>query len=71
SGNPAMAQGGMGDVLTGAIVAFLAQKYSSIDAAILACYLHGRAGDSLAKNSIVVSASQVARQIPIEIKQLS
>ncbi|RZK67900.1 MAG: NAD(P)H-hydrate dehydratase [Pedobacter sp.] len=71
TGTPAMAQGGMGDVLTGTLVAFLAQKYPSIDAAILACYVHGSAGDSLAKNSFVVSASQVAKQIPVELKQLS
>jgi len=71
TGNPAMAQGGMGDVLTGITVAFLAQNYSSIDAAILACYIHGRAGDSLAGDKFVVSASEVARQVPIELKQLT
>ncbi|MCZ4225486.1 NAD(P)H-hydrate dehydratase [Pedobacter rhodius] len=70
TGNPAMAQGGMGDVLTGIIAAFLAQKYASTDAAILACYIHGKAGDNLAMDKIVVSASQVAKQIPVEIKHL-
>lgn len=70
TGNPAMAQGGMGDVLTGIIAAFLAQNYSSADAAILACYIHGKAGDGLAEDRIVVSASQVAKRIPIEIKKL-
>ena len=51
TGNPAMAVGGMGDVLTGMIVAFLAQGYRSEEAAILACYIHGETGDVLNKKS--------------------
>ena len=47
TGNPAMAVGGMGDVLTGIIAAFLAQGYSSENAVTIACYLHGLAGDLL------------------------
>lgn len=47
TGNPAMAVGGMGDILTGMIAAFLAQGYPAQNAAILACYLHGKAGDEL------------------------
>ena len=47
TGNPAMASGGMGDVLTGMIAAFLAQGYQAKDAAILACYLHGLIGDEM------------------------
>lgn len=45
TGNPGMATGGMGDVLTGLITGFLAQGYPSTEAAISAAYLHGRAGD--------------------------
>ncbi|MDA3911230.1 MAG: NAD(P)H-hydrate dehydratase [Bacteroidales bacterium] len=45
TGNPGMATGGSGDVLTGMILSFLAQKYSPEDAAIIAVYLHGAAGD--------------------------
>lgn len=70
TGNPAMASGGMGDVLTGIIVALLAQSYSSADAAILGTYLHGKAGDELAKERFTVSASQVALQIPKTMKKL-
>lgn len=47
TGNPAMAVGGMGDVLTGIIAAFLAQGYTSENAATISCYLHGLAGDLL------------------------
>ena len=45
SGNPGMATAGTGDVLTGAIAAWLAQLRDPAAAAALAVYLHGRAGD--------------------------
>src|SRR5690606_1235831 len=45
------ASGGMGDVLTGMLTAFLAQGYAPSDAAVIACYLHGRTGDRLATDS--------------------
>ncbi|GAA4331139.1 NAD(P)H-hydrate dehydratase [Flaviaesturariibacter amylovorans] len=48
TGNPGMARGGSGDVLTGLLGALLAQGYSAADAALLGVYLHGAAGDSAA-----------------------
>ncbi len=48
TGNPALASGGAGDVLTGLIGGFLAQKMAPWDAARLGVYLHGLAGDYLA-----------------------
>ena len=45
TGNPGMAKGGSGDVLTGMIVSLLAQNYSSEDACITGVYLHGLAAD--------------------------
>jgi len=44
-GNPGMATGGSGDVLTGMLTGLLAQKYEPIEAAQLGVYLHGTAGD--------------------------
>ncbi len=49
TGNPGMASGGSGDVLTGIIVSLLAQGYSSKDASIIGVYIHGLSGDK-AKN---------------------
>ena len=45
TGNPALASGGTGDVLTGLIGGFLAQMLSPWDAARLGVYLHGLAAD--------------------------
>ncbi len=45
TGNPGMATGGSGDVLTGILTGLLAQGYAPKDAAILGVYLHGLAGD--------------------------
>ena len=45
SGNPGMATGGTGDVLTGILTGLLAQKYSPHEAAVAGVFLHGLAGD--------------------------
>ncbi|NLE35192.1 MAG: NAD(P)H-hydrate dehydratase [Bacteroidales bacterium] len=45
TGNPGMATGGSGDVLTGMITSLLAQGYEPADAAIAGVYLHGLSGD--------------------------
>jgi len=48
AGNPGMAVGGMGDLLTGVIAALLAQGLAPFDAAATGALLHGLAGDAAA-----------------------
>ncbi len=45
TGNPGMATGGTGDVLTGMISGFLSQNKNPLSACILGVYMHGLAGD--------------------------
>ncbi|MBE0423901.1 MAG: NAD(P)H-hydrate dehydratase [Lutibacter sp.] len=45
TGNPALATGGSGDVLTGMITGIIAQGYEPLNAAVLGVYLHGKTAD--------------------------
>lgn len=51
TGNPGMATGGSGDVLTGILTGLLAQGYSPAETAILGVYLHGLSGDLAVSDS--------------------
>lgn len=72
TGNPGMATGGSGDVLTGIITSLVAQGYNVIDATIIGVYLHGYAGDKAAEmlgyESLI--ASDIIDQIHKFFKEL-
>ncbi len=66
TGNPGMATGGMGDVLTGLIAALWCQNLGAFDAARLGVHLHGLAGDLAAEDLGQVSlvASDLIHYLP-------
>lgn len=65
TGNPGMATGGSGDVLTGMILSLLAQRYEPFQAALTAVFMHGLAGDLAAekKNQESLIASDIIENI--------
>jgi len=71
TGNPGMASGGTGDVLTGMIGSFLAQGYTASQAACLGVYVHGRAGDLAAeeKGEASMIAGDLIEKLPEAIKE--
>ncbi len=66
TGNPGMAKGGTGDVLTGMIAAFIAQGLSAFKAAAWAVYFHGKAGDRAVKKTgqLGLTASDLIEALP-------
>lgn len=72
TGNPGMATGGTGDVLTGILTGLLAQRYSATDAAVLGVFLHGLAGDHAAyeKGMHSLIASDLTEFLPAAYRQL-
>jgi NAD(P)H-hydrate epimerase len=73
SGNPGMATGGMGDVLTGLIGALVGQGLSAFDAARLGVYCHGAAADQCAKQIAPIGylAREVADAVPAALAKAS
>ncbi len=71
TGNPGMASGGMGDVLTGMIAGLVAQGFTCESAAHAGVYMHGAVADDLArkKGPFGFIASDVMERIPGEIKK--
>ena len=67
TGNPGMATGGSGDVLTGILLGLLAQGYSAVEAAQIGVYFHGKAGDAAAerRGEPAVIASDLIDQLRI------
>ena len=65
SGNPAMATGGMGDVLSGIIGTFLAQASDPFLAAAAGAYIHGMAGDAVyRRKGFHIVASDLVETLP-------
>lgn len=73
TGNPGMATGGTGDVLGGLLAGLLAQGLDPFDAARVAVYLHGRAGDNAAWRSSQAGlvAGDLVEEIPNVFRDVS
>lgn len=72
TGNHGMATAGCGDVLTGVILSFLAQKYSPLHACLLGVFLHGRAGDyaSMSQSQESMIASDIIDNLHLAFNSL-
>jgi hydroxyethylthiazole kinase-like uncharacterized protein yjeF len=72
TGNPGMATGGAGDVLTGILTGLLAQSYTGAEAAILGVYLHGLSGDIVVaeRGERGIIASDLIEFLPFAFKKL-
>lgn len=72
TGNPGMATGGSGDILTGMICSFLGQGYDPLIATRLGAYIHGLAGDLAAEKigQDGMIASDIIAQVPLVLKLL-
>lgn len=72
TGNPGMATGGSGDVLTGMVLALLAQGFTATDAARIAVYVHGLAGDIAAseKGETALVAGDIIDGLPYAWRSL-
>lgn len=73
TGNPGMASGGCGDVLTGMIASFIGQGVVPFDAAVIGVYLHGLAGDRACANKGPLSllATDLLKELPEVLKTLA
>ncbi|MEM9547650.1 MAG: NAD(P)H-hydrate dehydratase [Bacteroidota bacterium] len=68
TGNPGMATGGSGDVLTGIITGLIAQEYTPLEAALIGVYFHGLSGDVAVrqKGQNALLASDIVNYLRIE-----
>jgi NAD(P)H-hydrate epimerase len=70
TGNPAMASGGTGDVLTGVIASLCCQGLPPADATWAGAYVHGAAGDLAIARAATLVAGDVAACLPSTIERL-
>jgi len=72
TGNPGMATGGSGDVLTGIIAGLAAQNISIKNASIAGAYIHGYSGDLFSKSETQTSliAGDLLRSLPDALKRV-
>ena len=63
TGNSHMANGGMGDCLTGIICSLAGQKYDLMKSASIGAYLHGKIADELVRRQYTVNATDVIDNI--------
>jgi NAD(P)H-hydrate epimerase len=66
TGNPGMATGGSGDVLSGVIAGLIGQKISPFEAACLGAHIHGKAGDLAARKlgQVSMMATDILNALP-------
>lgn len=72
TGNPGMATGGTGDVLTGILTGLLTQGYTPVQTAMVGVFLHGLAGDLAAveKGAESLVASDLIEFLPMAFRQI-
>jgi NAD(P)H-hydrate epimerase len=72
TGNPGMATGGSGDVLTGVISALVGMGLAGFDAAVLGAWVHGRAGDHAAARlgQTALTAADLLDSLPVAFREL-
>jgi hydroxyethylthiazole kinase-like uncharacterized protein yjeF len=72
TGNPGMAKGGSGDVLTGIVGALLAREIEPTAALRSGCYVHGLAGDVAARErgEYAMLASDIIESLPVALRAL-
>ncbi len=70
TGNPYMANGGMGDCLTGIIASLAGQGYSLLESGFIGAFLHGYIGDFLGIEQYAINATHIIENIPRYMRKL-
>ena len=72
SGNPGMATGGSGDVLSGIIASFISQGVDAFRSAVAGVYIHGLAGDDVTKRYSMMgnTPSLILKELPTTLGKI-